>query len=422
MALLSEDASEKQRRGCRSDGPHAGAGGHGKDPGAWDSRLRCARDHTVGESIRRGKRAQRLRQSRFKLRRCLFEIVPFFRAVSRTNSFMVTAALRRISFRPRCKLLFHRRHRLTQQAGDLVGHHVLLVAQQDGDPQRLRHGGEQLFKPRLQAGSACSRGEEVAVLHPLFGLRLRPVRPAAQRVGGAVDGDPAQPEPDMVFAGELVAAAVQFEKDILRNLLGGVELARYAQRQREDHALMGLDQSAKFVRFDCHSRSRPAYTQVGAVGDAKTLNPAESLHRTRVSRPALSICLNWHTMERMASTESSKPKPVIWVGDSLHVLQSFPEDVKDEMGFALFQAQTGEKHLNAKPLTGFGSGVLEMVSDHRGDTFRAVYTVRLAGRVYVLHAFQKKSKKGIATPKSEMEMVKQRLRRAIELHAQGATI
>lgn len=99
------------------------------------------------------------------------------------------------------------------------------------------------------------------------------------------------------------------------------------------------------------------------------------------------------------------------------MLQTFPEEVQDEMGFALFQAQTGEKHIKAKPVKGLGPGVLEVVSDHRGDTFRAVYTVRLVDRVYVLHAFQKKSKSGIATPKAEMELVKQRLKRVIELHA-----
>jgi phage-related protein len=65
----------------------------------------------------------------------------------------------------------------------------------------------------------------------------------------------------------------------------------------------------------------------------------------------------------------------------------------------------------------FGAGILEVVSDHRGDTFRAVYTVRLPGKVYVLHAFQKKSKTGIATPKPELDLIQQRLKRAIELHA-----
>jgi phage-related protein len=118
----------------------------------------------------------------------------------------------------------------------------------------------------------------------------------------------------------------------------------------------------------------------------------------------------------MPSETKSGPKSLIWLGDALQAIQRFPEDVKDEIGFALFQAQTGKKHIKAKPLKGLGAGILEVVSDHRGDTFRAVYTVRLAGKVYVLHAFQKKSKTGIATPKSEMELVRQRLKRAIELH------
>jgi phage-related protein len=105
------------------------------------------------------------------------------------------------------------------------------------------------------------------------------------------------------------------------------------------------------------------------------------------------------------------------MGDSLVVLRAFPKAVQEEIGYALYKAQVGEKHERAKPLKGFGSGVLEAVSDHRGDTFRAVYTVRLAGKVYVLHAFQKKSTRGIATPKSELRLVQQRLKRAIELHA-----
>jgi len=118
----------------------------------------------------------------------------------------------------------------------------------------------------------------------------------------------------------------------------------------------------------------------------------------------------------MSSGTQPGPKPLIWVGDSLKTLQGFPEDVKDEVGFAFFQAQTGKTHVKAKPMKGFGAGVLEVVSDHRGDTFRAVYTARLAQRVYVLHAFQKKSKTGIATPKAEIELIKQRLKRALELH------
>lgn len=78
-------------------------------------------------------------------------------------------------------------------------------------------------------------------------------------------------------------------------------------------------------------------------------------------------------------------------------------------------AQTGGKHLDAKPLKRFAGGVLEVVSDHSGDTYRTVYTVKLEKAVYVLHAFQKKSKRGIATPQAEMDLVKKRLQRAIEI-------
>ncbi len=84
----------------------------------------------------------------------------------------------------------------------------------------------------------------------------------------------------------------------------------------------------------------------------------------------------------------------------------------------MYQAQIGNRHLDAKPLKDFPGGVLEVVSDHSGDTFRTVYTVRLQKAVYVLHAFQKKAKHGIATPKSEIDLVKQRLRRAIEIDRQ----
>ena len=105
-------------------------------------------------------------------------------------------------------------------------------------------------------------------------------------------------------------------------------------------------------------------------------------------------------------------KPVVWVGDSLRVLRSFPAGVQDEVGYALFLAQRGGKHIAAKPLKGLGAGVLEVVADHRCDTFRAVYTVRLADRLYVLHAFQKKSKHGIATPQAEIDLIKRRLKQA----------
>lgn len=108
----------------------------------------------------------------------------------------------------------------------------------------------------------------------------------------------------------------------------------------------------------------------------------------------------------------------MWIGSSLHDLKEFPEDVKDAFGYALYLAQAGGKYPSAKPLKGFsGAGVLEVVEDHDTNTYRAVYTVRMAETVYVLHAFQKKSKSGIATPKKELDLIKARLQRAIEHHA-----
>ena len=109
-------------------------------------------------------------------------------------------------------------------------------------------------------------------------------------------------------------------------------------------------------------------------------------------------------------------KPVVWLGNTLDELRKFPEEVRDEMGYALYLAQIGDKHPTAKPLKGFGSaGVLEIVDNYDGDTYRTVYTVKLAGVVYVLHAFQKKSKKGIATPKKDIDLIKKRLKLAIEI-------
>jgi phage-related protein len=110
------------------------------------------------------------------------------------------------------------------------------------------------------------------------------------------------------------------------------------------------------------------------------------------------------------------PKPVVWLGDTLATLRSFPQEVQDEVGYALYLAQIGDKYFRAKPLTGLGTGVLEIVSDHRGDTYRSVYTVRFADTVYVVHVFQKKSKRGGRTPRSDIELVRQRLKRATELH------
>ena len=95
----------------------------------------------------------------------------------------------------------------------------------------------------------------------------------------------------------------------------------------------------------------------------------------------------------------------------------FPASVKRHVGFALHQAQAGLKHHDVKPLKGFGSNVLEVVSRQDGDIYRAVYTVRLKAAVYVLHAFQKKAKKGTETPKPEIDLVKRRLRAAEQHYA-----
>jgi phage-related protein len=109
-------------------------------------------------------------------------------------------------------------------------------------------------------------------------------------------------------------------------------------------------------------------------------------------------------------------KPAEFVGTAEDDLAAFPNDVKSVLGFAIFQAQIGGRHKRAKPLKGHkefkGASVLEVVDDFDGDTYRAVYAVRFAGVVYVLHAFQKKSKSGIETPKSEIDIVKARLARA----------
>lgn len=106
-----------------------------------------------------------------------------------------------------------------------------------------------------------------------------------------------------------------------------------------------------------------------------------------------------------------------FVGDSLEVLRKLPEEVKHEIGFALERVQRGKTPENAKPLKGISSGVLEIVSDFRGDTFRAVYCVKFPGAVYVLHVFQKKSKRGNATPLREIHLVERRLAQVKKMEA-----
>jgi phage-related protein len=109
---------------------------------------------------------------------------------------------------------------------------------------------------------------------------------------------------------------------------------------------------------------------------------------------------------------ASGEKALFWIGSSLGDLLAFPEPVKDEIGAALSVAQFGGKHPSVKPWKGEGPGVFEIVEDHGGDTYRAIYTVRFADAVYVLHAFQKKSPHGIKTPRRHVELVARRLRLA----------
>lgn len=112
-------------------------------------------------------------------------------------------------------------------------------------------------------------------------------------------------------------------------------------------------------------------------------------------------------------------RTLFWLGSAKRDLQAMPDDVQDTFGYALHQAQIGKKHEKTKPLKGFGSaGVLEVVEDFVSGTFRAVYTVKFGHTVYVLHCFQKKSNRGTATPKPDLELIHKRLK-AAEAHAKG---
>lgn len=111
-------------------------------------------------------------------------------------------------------------------------------------------------------------------------------------------------------------------------------------------------------------------------------------------------------------------KPLRWVASSLKDYREFPGAVQDSFGFALFLAQTGQHPPHAKPLKGLASGVVELVDDHDGDTYRSVYTVRFEAAIYVLHAFKKKSKRGIQTPKQDIDLIKQRLKAAEAHHVE----
>ena len=110
-------------------------------------------------------------------------------------------------------------------------------------------------------------------------------------------------------------------------------------------------------------------------------------------------------------SDASGLKALNFVGSSREDLKAFPEEVRQDIGYALFEAQQGQKSAAAKPLQGFGGAcVLELIERHDGDTYRAVYTVKFRNVVYVLHCFQKKAKHGIKTPQQEIELIRQRLR------------
>lgn len=113
-----------------------------------------------------------------------------------------------------------------------------------------------------------------------------------------------------------------------------------------------------------------------------------------------------------------RPKALVWIGSSRRDLRSMPKDIRRSFGLALYAVQTGEVPPIAKVLKGFGSaGILELIEDDSGGTYRAIYTVRYATAVYVLHVFQKKSKRGRETPRPDIDLVKERLKRAGEIHA-----
>lgn len=111
------------------------------------------------------------------------------------------------------------------------------------------------------------------------------------------------------------------------------------------------------------------------------------------------------------------PRNVQWVGDSKERLQAFPVPVRKDIGHALYRVQIGETPSSAKPMIGIESGVFEIIDAYGKDTYRAVYTVKIGQSLYVLHCFQKKSKRGIKTPKKEIGLIKRRLRRAKEMES-----
>ncbi|MEH1907247.1 MAG: type II toxin-antitoxin system RelE/ParE family toxin [Nostoc sp.] len=111
-------------------------------------------------------------------------------------------------------------------------------------------------------------------------------------------------------------------------------------------------------------------------------------------------------------------RPLVWMGNSRKNIREFPSEVQKAVGYALQLVQAGETPLDAKPFKGVGSGVYEIFKRYDTDTYRAVYAVKIGEKIYVLHAFQKKSKKGIKTPQADVDLIKQRYKDALEREEQ----
>lgn len=109
-------------------------------------------------------------------------------------------------------------------------------------------------------------------------------------------------------------------------------------------------------------------------------------------------------------------RPLFWEGSSRKDFKRFPVSVQKDMGVALFVVQLGGTPPSVKVWKGLGSGVYELVEDHRGDTYRAVYTIKIAEGIHVLHAFQKKSKSGLKTPGPDVDLIERRLKALLQRH------
>ncbi len=167
---------------------------------------------------------------------------------------------------------------------------------------------------------------------------------------------------------------------------------------------------ARYVLRGAKNRRRCAWMARG--GKLRTGESAASLFG-----PLDGICLNRHNQLNWRIADIAM-KHLVWVGSTVKDVGKFPQDVQDVVVSALDEAKEGGKHQDAKPLRGFtGAGVLEVVDDYDGDTYRAVYTVRLSEAIYVLHAFKKKSTKGIKTTTRDIELIKTRLKAAEEHNA-----